>query len=73
MGYYLDRVHWGSGATATSKRVDGDGNLDGEGSGEEEERPPAVYVLPGAVVETEEMGSGVGVGGREWSGWNEGV
>lgn len=53
VGYYLDAVHWGD-------------RMKGE-KGEEE--PPAVYVLPGAVVETEEMG-GEGVGEREWRSWD---
>ncbi|CAI7642970.1 unnamed protein product [Penicillium glandicola] len=55
VGYYLDRVHWGS----TGDR----GVRDGEEG--EEERPPAVYLLPGSVVETEKLG-GEGVGEREW-------
>ncbi|KAJ5179543.1 hypothetical protein N7492_002753 [Penicillium capsulatum] len=58
VGYYLDRVHW-----AGREKEDRE---------EDEERPPAVYVLPGAVVETEKMG-GEGVGEREWRGWNEGA
>ena len=31
-----------------------------------EERPPAVYILPGAVVETEKMGGKDDEGWREW-------
>ena len=58
VGYYLDAVHWGD-------RMKGE---KGEEDGGEEE-PPAVYVLPGAVVETEEMG-GEGVGEREWRSWD---
>lgn len=59
VGYYLDKVHW------DSRKGKGVGTEEGEG----EERPPAVYVLPGAVVETEKMG-GEGVGEREWRGWD---
>ncbi|KAJ5214721.1 hypothetical protein N7449_001890 [Penicillium cf. viridicatum] len=40
----------------------------GARDGEEEERPPAVYLLPGAVVETEKLG-GEGVGEKEWREW----
>lgn len=58
VGYYLDRVHW----TAEERGAVRDGDE------EEEERPPAVYLLPGAVVETEKLG-GEGVGEREWREW----
>lgn len=65
MGYYLDKVHWG-----TSKRVEHN-TEDGEES-EEAQRPPAVYILPGAVVETEEMGEkDGGVGEMEWRTWGD--
>ena len=60
VGYYLDRVHWASGQKDREADVEG------------EERPPAVYILPGAMVETEKMG-GEGVGEKEWRGWNDGV
>lgn len=60
VGYYLDRVHWASGQKDKEADVEG------------EERPPAVYILPGAMVETEKMG-GEGVGEKEWRGWNDGV
>jgi hypothetical protein len=53
VGYYLDRVHW-----ETGDRV----------GKEDEERPPAVYLLPGALVETEKLG-GEGVGEKEWREW----
>lgn len=56
VGYYLDKVHW-------------DGTTGGVDDGEEGLRPPAVYVLPGAVVETAEMG-GEGIGEREWRDWD---
>lgn len=59
VGYYLDKVHWDT----TRPR-----GIGAEEEGEEE-RPPAVYVLPGAMVETEKMG-GEGVGEREWRGWD---
>jgi hypothetical protein len=72
VGYYLDKVHWGR-DTASKAKVEVEGD-EGEGEGEnvEEERPPAVYILPGAVVETGEMGekSG-GVGEMEWRVWGE--
>ncbi|KAJ5541902.1 hypothetical protein N7535_004321 [Penicillium sp. DV-2018c] len=58
IGYYLDRVHWGAGG----------GNGDGDEREGGEERPPAVYLLPGAVIGTEEMG-GEGVGEGEWREW----
>ncbi|KAJ5474891.1 hypothetical protein N7475_004457 [Penicillium sp. IBT 31633x] len=58
VGYYLDRIHWG-GAANGEKGVQGE---------DEEQRPPAVYLLPGAVVETENMG-GEGVGEKEWREW----
>ncbi|KAJ5790253.1 uncharacterized protein N7518_007264 [Penicillium psychrosexuale] len=61
VGYYLDRLHWAS----TGDHRERGGARDGE---EEEERPPAVYLLPGAVVETEKLG-GEGVGEREWREW----
>ncbi|CDM28176.1 unnamed protein product [Penicillium roqueforti FM164] len=64
VGYYLDRLHWAS--TGDRERERG-GARDGEEEGEEE-RPPAVYLLPGAVVETEKLG-GEGVGEREWREW----
>ncbi|KAF7716372.1 Uncharacterized protein PECH_000157 [Penicillium ucsense] len=63
VGYYLDRVHWPEGH--------GQGQRDGDGDREErreEERPPAMYVLPGALVETKKMGS-EGVGEKEWRSW----
>jgi hypothetical protein len=54
VGYYLDRVHWESKALNSGKGDAGD------------ERPPAVYILPGAVVETEKMGSAGDEGWRKW-------
>jgi len=49
----------------------------GTADADENYHPPAVYLLPGAVVETEQMGSGDGDGGRggaEWRQWiQEGV
>ncbi|KAJ5984593.1 hypothetical protein N7481_006692 [Penicillium waksmanii] len=76
VGYYLDKVHWG-GQTASKAKAnveieEGEGDGEGEGETAEEERPPAVYILPGAVVETGEMGekSG-GVGEMEWRVWAE--
>ncbi|KAJ5081321.1 hypothetical protein NUU61_009585 [Penicillium alfredii] len=58
MGYYLDRVHWASTEQTDSEKTG-------------EDRPPAVYLLPAAVVETEQMG-GEGVGEKEWRAWAEG-
>lgn len=63
MGYYLDRVHWGEPAKGASQMGEGEDGLDGG-----EERPPAMYVLPGALVETEKMGE-EGVGEKEWRVW----
>lgn len=66
VGYYLDKVHWDTTRKEKGKGTDGE-----KGEGEERPRPPAVYVLPGAVVETEKMGAeGGGVGEREWRGWD---
>lgn len=62
MGYYLDRVHW-EGSQPQNEKVIQEGE-----DGEEEERPPAMYVLPGSLVETEGMG-GEGVGEKEWRVW----
>ncbi|KAJ5169228.1 uncharacterized protein N7482_004822 [Penicillium canariense] len=59
VGYYLDQVHWGG--------VRKERELGEEG---EEERPPAMYVLPGAMVETDKMGDD-GVGEKEWRAWAE--
>lgn len=55
VGYYLDQVHWESAR--------------GAGGNEDELRPRAVYLLPGAVVETAAMG-GEGIGEREWRDWD---
>lgn len=62
VGYHLDRVHWASAGAGREKEK--------ERGDEDEERPPAVYLLPGAVVETEKMG-GEGVGEKEWRAWND--
>ncbi|CAI7599567.1 unnamed protein product [Penicillium pancosmium] len=68
----IEKLHWGR-DTASKAKVEVESE-EGEGEGEtaEEERPPAVYILPGAVVETGEMGekSG-GVGEMEWRVWGE--
>lgn len=66
VGYYLDRVHWGEAAKGAGQGA----SLTGEGEDVdgEDERPPAMYVLPGALVETEKMG-GEGVGEKEWRVW----
>ncbi|KAJ6010412.1 hypothetical protein N7451_001824 [Penicillium sp. IBT 35674x] len=57
MGYYLDNVHYEEQKT---KVVDGDENV--------EEKRPAVYILPGAIVETDKMGGNSD--DAEWRGWN---
>lgn len=71
VGYFLDQVHWAS--TRPGRQPQATEVVEGEGKGEEE-KPPAVYVLPGAVVETGSMGD-VGGGGREgeeeWRGWGD--
>jgi hypothetical protein len=67
VGYYLDKVHWGADSKAKPK-AEGDA----EEEDAEEERPPAVYLLPGSVVETDEMGEkSAGVGEMEWRVWGE--
>lgn len=44
-------------------------HYEGKASGEQGSSYPAVYILPGAVVQTEKMGEGMDE--REWRGWNE--
>ncbi|KAJ5126350.1 hypothetical protein N7476_009325 [Penicillium atrosanguineum] len=61
VGYYLDKVHWEEEAQAQAQAQ---AQVEGE-----EEKPPAVYILPGALVGTEDMGS-IGVGEGEWRAWN---
>ncbi|KAF7125364.1 hypothetical protein CNMCM5793_001542 [Aspergillus hiratsukae] len=66
VGYFLDAVHFPIPGTITQNgREDG-----GEGEGIEQE-PRVVYLLPGALIETEDMGDEekMGVMDREWSGW----
>ncbi|KAJ5693437.1 hypothetical protein N7462_002860 [Penicillium macrosclerotiorum] len=62
MGYYLDKAHWGTTRKQSYK----------DEEPEMEERPPAVYLLPGSVVETEQMGLD-GVGEMEWRAWADGA
>ena len=72
MGYYLDKIHWANKSKpVNSTNTNTDADADGDGETETEaERPPAVYILPGAVVETEEMGEKNGaVGEMEWRAW----
>ncbi|KAJ5888972.1 hypothetical protein N7495_009013 [Penicillium taxi] len=64
VGYYLDKVHW---EKDKMKEVEEGG---GEGDDADQERPPAVYILPGALIETGDLGEGVGVGEVEWRSWN---
>ncbi|KAJ5927901.1 hypothetical protein N7466_006857 [Penicillium verhagenii] len=65
MGYYLDAVHYGESGNAKTRAVE----EEGEGEGALEKRT-AVYILPGAVVETEKMGTNGAEGEAEWRGWN---
>jgi hypothetical protein len=67
VGYYLDRVHW-EGSSQAQKEKEKVTREDSEEEGGDEERPPAMYVLPGSLVETEGMG-GEGVGEKEWRVW----
>lgn len=65
MGYYLDAVHWKS---------DKDNGVEGVRLGEDgeedraEEQFPAMYVLPGALSETEGLGL-TRVEEEEWRRW----
>lgn len=70
VGYYLDRVHWGAAGTGRDTKEGGDGD---EMRDQEEARPPAVYLLPGALLETEKLGvdGATAVGEMEWRGWSE--
>lgn len=68
LGYYLDRVHWGESGKGQGTSQTGEGEGEEGRGGEAVERPPAMYVLPGALVETEKMG-GEGVGEKEWRVW----
>lgn len=73
VGYYLDKVHYET--SGKGKSVDHGGYEDEDG-----ERPPAVYILPGALIETGDMRldgmmedgnlGAEGVGGREWRSWD---
>jgi phage FluMu protein Com len=67
VGYYLDRIHWEGTSQAQKEKEKAIGE-DSEEEGGDEERPPAMYVLPGSLVETEDM-DGEGVGGKEWRVW----
>ncbi|KAI9035461.1 uncharacterized protein KD926_003487 [Aspergillus affinis] len=64
VGYFLDAVHFPN-ATAAGKEPDG------EDEDEEAERAKVVYLLPGALVETDDMGDPEKMKAidREWSGW----
>ncbi|KAJ6160865.1 hypothetical protein N7470_004261 [Penicillium chermesinum] len=65
VGYYLDRVHWSTTGTgrASTDAVEGE---------REDVRPPAVYLLPGSLLETEKLGveGATAVGEMEWRGWS---
>lgn len=58
MGYFLDEVHY------EGLKLGGNEDVDGEEAGE---RFPAVYILPGAVVPTENMGEGTEGEWRKWA------
>lgn len=70
VGYYLDRVHWGSAAAGRNVRESGEGE---DERGQEEARPPAVYIMPGALLETEKLGveGAKAIGEMEWRSWSE--
>ncbi|KAJ5083144.1 hypothetical protein N7456_012571 [Penicillium angulare] len=59
MGYFLDEAHY-DGAGLQVRRTD-------EGERQDEKRFPAVYVLPGAVVDTDSMGESGS--DEEWKRW----
>lgn len=60
VGYVLDEE-----AHGTKSKKEGDANADAD----EEERAKVVYILPGSLVGTEEMGSEVKVEKEEWAKW----
>lgn len=68
VGYYLDKVHWGK---ESKPKPETEAEIEDGDEADAEERPPAVYILPGAVVETAEMGTDGGVGEMEWRVWGE--
>ncbi|EDN10684.1 predicted protein [Histoplasma mississippiense (nom. inval.)] len=89
MGYALDEVHFpdhnvGAGAGAAGKDG-GDGKMgDGENDGDDKvekareirrkKAEEVVYILPGALVETGEMGKGaIKVETEEWANWEKGA
>ncbi|RHZ50790.1 uncharacterized protein CDV56_103864 [Aspergillus thermomutatus] len=63
VGYFLDAVHF-----PVAKDGRGEDELEGE---ESDQEPRVVYLLPGALIETETMGDEekMRVMDREWSGW----
>ncbi|RLL98436.1 hypothetical protein CFD26_103050 [Aspergillus turcosus] len=64
VGYFLDAVHFP--VTAPGAEDGGEGERI-----DQEQEPRVVYLLPGALVETEDMGDEekMRVMDREWSGW----
>ncbi|KAH8423688.1 uncharacterized protein LDX57_001445 [Aspergillus melleus] len=64
VGYFLDAVHFPN-VTAAGKEPDG------EDEDVEAERAKVVYLLPGALVETDDMGDPEKMKAidREWAGW----
>ncbi|KAJ5953523.1 hypothetical protein N7454_000419 [Penicillium verhagenii] len=69
MGYYLDAVHYGESGNAKSRAVE-EGESYGDEGADAAEKRTAVYILPGAVVETEKMGTNGVEGEAEWREWN---
>lgn len=64
VGYFLDAVHFPASAEKSQEHGQ-------DGEEEDEERAKVVYLLPGALVETEDMGNPEKMKAidREWSGW----
>ncbi|PGG99171.1 hypothetical protein AJ79_08663 [Helicocarpus griseus UAMH5409] len=83
VGYALDEVHFGEGKGGAAGKEGGGGKEGGDGDGiedrEEREREKrrkraeeVVYILPGALAETGEMGKEEGRGQREeWMSWEK--
>lgn len=61
VGYYLDRVHYSVSTSTSASGSSHNAEL-------ENEKPPAVYALPAALVETEYLGQ-EGLVESEWSQW----
>ncbi|OJD18791.1 hypothetical protein AJ78_01198 [Emergomyces pasteurianus Ep9510] len=82
MGYALDEVHFadhkfGAGARARGERGSGEAEKEDVEEGERErtrkKAEEVVYVLPGSLVETGDMGKGeIRVEAEEWAEWEKG-